>query len=257
MDVVDLLGDPGGDLAGERHHVQPSGDRRRGGGEPLDLLEVVSQRHVGARVLHLHRHRFAGAGQPRPVHLPDRRGRGRARLELGEVGAPVRPEFGAQHTVHPRGGHRGSGVLQRGQPGPEWGGELLRQHRLHHRQHLAELHRPALELAQHAEQLLGGGAGQVGVHLVGGFAQQPAAGADGGPSGGAQRDAQQPGGAPQRSLREYCVVTGRKVLVGAVHVVQCALRLVRPPRADTRTGGAPASRWCAACGRCPARGCGR
>lgn len=50
----------------------------------------------------------------------------------------------------------GSGLLQPGQRGAVRPGDLRRQRRLEDREHLAELHRPALELAEHREQLLGG-----------------------------------------------------------------------------------------------------
>ena len=60
-------------------------------------------------------------------------------------------------------GNGGRGLLQLGQGGAVGRGQLLGQGRLEHRQGLAELHRAALEVAQDAEDLLGGALLQLGV----------------------------------------------------------------------------------------------
>ena len=91
----------------------------------------------------------------RPVHLPDR-GRGRREVvERPEPLPPARPEVLGQHAVHRAGRHRRRGVLQLGQRRAVGPGQLLGQRGLEDRQGLAELHRPALELAQDLEHLLG------------------------------------------------------------------------------------------------------
>ena len=67
-----------------------------------------------------------------------------------------RPKASAQHPVHRRRGHRRGGLLQLGQRGAVRTGHLLGEGRLEDAHRLAELHRAALELAEHPEHLLGG-----------------------------------------------------------------------------------------------------
>jgi hypothetical protein len=75
--------------------------------------------------------------------------------EVNDV-PPVVPEVGGEHPVHRGGRQRRRGLLQPGQRRPVGAGQLGRQRRLEDRQRLAELHRPALELAEHPEDLVGG-----------------------------------------------------------------------------------------------------
>ena len=67
---------------------------------------------------------------------------------------PLLAQARGDHLRDGAGRHRRGGVLQLRQRGPVRCGQLLRQRRLEHRQRLAELHRAALELTEHAEQLL-------------------------------------------------------------------------------------------------------
>ena len=69
---------------------------------------------------------------------------------------PLPPELPGQHLVHGPRGHRRGGLLQLRQRLPVGARDLLGQRRLEDRHRLAELHRAALELAQHPEDLLGG-----------------------------------------------------------------------------------------------------
>lgn len=206
--IVDLLGDPGGHLARDGDHVDPAGQRRDHRGQPFDLTQVRAQCPVGARVLDLDRDRFA-AGQHAAVHLPDGRRRGRSQVEPGEPVAPAGTQFAAQHRLHPGRRQRGSAVLQLRQVLPVGPGQLLGQERLEQAEHLAELHRPALELTQDAEQLLRGGLPQVGVHHPGIGTQHPAAQADRLPLRRPQRQGEHPGGPGQRGGRQRPVLLGR------------------------------------------------
>jgi len=65
--------------------------------------------------------------------------------------------------------------LQPGQGLAVGGGGVLGQRGLEDRQRLPELHRTALELAQHGEQLLGGAGSQLSVDRLGGLAGDPLA----------------------------------------------------------------------------------
>ena len=89
------------------------------------------------------------------VHLADRGRRGGRVAELGEEVAPVLAQFSGQHLVHGAGRQRRRGLLQLGQRGPVRSRDLRRKRRLEDGQRLAQLHGAALELAQHAEDLLG------------------------------------------------------------------------------------------------------
>nr|BFE68024.1 hypothetical protein GCM10020092_013250 [Actinoplanes digitatis] len=111
----------------------------------------------------------------RAVHLADARGGGRAVVELGEQLPPVRTELLGQRLVHARHRHRRRGLLKLGQRLP-----VRRRHRLGHRgledrQGLPELHRAALELAQDAEELIGGALLDLGGDDIRGDAGHPLA----------------------------------------------------------------------------------
>jgi hypothetical protein len=68
----------------------------------------------------------------------------------------LEPSSIGEHLVHAGRRQRRRRGLQLGQRGAVRAGELLRQRRLEDGQRLPHLHGAALELAQHAEQLLGG-----------------------------------------------------------------------------------------------------
>ncbi|SLH40852.1 Uncharacterised protein [Mycobacteroides abscessus subsp. abscessus] len=66
--------------------------------------------------------------------------------------------------------------------------EFLGHRSFHHAQRLAELHRTALELTEHGEQLLGGLLVELSVDLGPIATGQPPAEADGGSSGDTERN---------------------------------------------------------------------
>src|SRR5687768_4374043 len=110
--------------------------------------------------------------------------------------------------------HRRSRVLQRGQVLAVGRGDLLRQRGLQDAQGLAELHRPALELAERAEELLGRALLHVGQHGVGGLAPEAPAQAHGLASGVAQRQRRQAcraGGGLARELGHGLIVPCRTI----------------------------------------------
>jgi hypothetical protein len=122
---------------------------------PAELSEVADQRLARTRVLDLDGH-VPAVLPDRAVHLADRRGRDRRVVERDELRAPVLAEVAGQHPVHAAGGHRRCGLLQlcqRRTVGPR---QLRRQRGLEDGQRLPELHRAALELAEHTEDLVGG-----------------------------------------------------------------------------------------------------
>ena len=104
-----------------------------------------------------------------------------------------RPNCSASIQCTSAGGHRRCGGLQLDQRLAERRGVLVRDGRLEHAQRLAELHGPALELAEHREQLLGALGHQLGGDLVAVATGQPASPAGRGPSGHAERQAGQLG----------------------------------------------------------------
>ena len=153
-----------------RPGIQPADDP----GHPGDLVEVADQRLAGPRVLDLDRD-LAAVVPHRPVHLADRGGRGRGVVEGRELAAAsAGPSSSAQHLVHGRGRHRRRGVLQLGQRRAVRAGQLLGQRRLEDRHGLAELHGPALELAEHLEELLGGAGLDLGGDQLGRAGRRPA-----------------------------------------------------------------------------------
>ena len=87
-------------------------------------------------------------------------------VERGEPLAPLGAQLRVEHPVHLGGGQRRGLPLQFGQRLAVRLAVLLGDRGLHHRQRLADLHRAALELTEHGEQLLGGLVHQLGVDLV-------------------------------------------------------------------------------------------
>jgi len=127
--------------------------------------------------LHLDGH-GAAVCPHRPVDLADRCGCSRLVLEGSEAFAPVGAELAGQHGMHGAGGERRCGLLQPGEGLAVGTGEVLRQRRLEDRHGLAELHRPALELAEHPEQLLSGAGLDLRRHDLRGPAPDPLAQTD-------------------------------------------------------------------------------
>ena len=197
--VVELVGGAGLQLGHERLDVEPGEDGGDAAGEPGDLAQVAHQRLAGAGVLHLDRDLALLARRvvepPAAVDLTDGGGgRGRA-VEPHQALGPVGAEVGGELLAHGRGRHRRCGVLERGEVLAVGGGDVLGQRGLEDAQRLAELHRPALELAQGAEELLGRALLHLGEHRLRGPAAQPLAEAHGLSSGVAQREGCEPGGA--------------------------------------------------------------
>ena len=159
--------------------------------ESGELLEVGHQRVAGAGVLHLDRH-LAAVVPATLVHLADGRGGGRSAVEPDQPLLPVGAEVAREDVAHRLRRHRRRGVLEPGQLLAVGAGDLLGQRGLEHRQRLAELHRPALELAERAEQLLGGALLDLAHHRSAGFAAEPPAEPDRAPPGVAQRQRREP-----------------------------------------------------------------
>jgi hypothetical protein len=108
-------------------------------------------------------------------------------VELREPLAPPSAELLGEHRVDGAHRHRRRLLLELGQRLAVRGGHLLGDGGLEHRERLAELHRPALELTEDREQLLRRPLLQLGGHRVGGASGEPLAesqrGAPGGPQG--------------------------------------------------------------------------
>jgi hypothetical protein len=153
--VVQLLLDPGLQLLDERLDLDAGHHRPDRPGEAGQLAQVGAQRVAGAGVLHLDGD-VAPVVPAAPVDLADRRGGGRPAVQPDEPLAPVAAEVALERVTHELGGHRRGGVLQPGElvaVGPD---QLVGERGLEHGHRLPELHRPALELAERAEQLFGG-----------------------------------------------------------------------------------------------------
>ena len=111
----------------------------------------------------------------RPVHLADRGRRGRLVVELAGTRAPVRAQLLGQHRCTVAAGSGGADSCSLVSAARYGAGDLLGQRRLEDRQRLAELHRAALELAEHLEELLGGALLDLGGDDLGGCAADPLA----------------------------------------------------------------------------------
>ena len=119
------------------------------------LVEVGPECVARAGVLDLYGD-VAAVAPDRPVHLADRGGRRRDVVELAEPPPPVPTRTPAEHAVDDFGRHRRRRLLELGERRAVRPGEFLGQRCLEDRHRLPELHRAALELAEHAEDLLGG-----------------------------------------------------------------------------------------------------
>ena len=175
--IVELFGDPGLQLGDQRLDVEAGHEHPDEAAHPADLVEVGEQRLAGTGILHLDGH-GAPVHPDRPVHLADRCGGSGLVLERPEPGAPAGTELAGEHGMHGAGRQRRRGLLQPGECLAVRTGEVLRQGGLEDRHGLAELHRPALELAEHPEQLLGGAGLDLGRHDLRGSATEPLAQTD-------------------------------------------------------------------------------
>ena len=162
--VVELLAHPFLEFGQQRLDVQARGQPTEEARHSAELDEVGHQRRARARVLDLDGD-LAAVRPDRAVHLSDAGGRGRHVVELAKALGPGLAELLVEYAVHDRDVHRRGRFLQAGQRCSIGRGRFLGQGRLEDRQGLAELHRPALELAQHLEQLFGRAALQLGGDL--------------------------------------------------------------------------------------------
>ncbi len=153
--VVELVGGPRLELLDQRLHLDARDQRPDRAGEPGELSEIGVQGLPGAGVLHLDRD-LTPVAPAAAVHLADAGGGRRPAVEPDQVVLPGRAEVERDLVADRLGRHRGSGVLEPGELRAVRRGELVGEGGLEHRHRLPELHRPALELAQGAEQLLGG-----------------------------------------------------------------------------------------------------
>ena len=136
------------------------------------------------------------------VDLADAGRGGRAAVEPDQVVGPVGPEVGGQLVAHRLGRHRRRVVLQAGEVLPVGRHQLVGQGGLEHAQRLAELHRPALELAERLEELLGRALLHLGEHRVRRGAAQPPPEAHRRTSCVAQRQGGEAGAAGEGLARE-------------------------------------------------------
>ncbi len=153
--VVELVVGAGLELGDQRLHVDPGRHRPEGAGEAGELPQVAAEGVTGAGVLDLDRD-LTVVGPATQVHLADRGGRGGSAVEPDQLVPPVGTEVGGDLVAHGLRRHRWSGVLQPRQLGPVRRPQLVGERGLEHRHRLAELHGAALELAEGAEELLGG-----------------------------------------------------------------------------------------------------
>ena len=153
--VVELLDGPCLHLGDQGTDVETRHQRSETAGHPAELAQVGGHGLGRAGVLHLDGD-LAPVGPAPAVHLPDRGGRGGLGVEPDQVVLPVRPQLAGEDLAHRHGGHRRRGVLEPGQVLAVRRRDLVGQGRLEDRHRLAELHRPALEVSQRAEELLGG-----------------------------------------------------------------------------------------------------
>ena len=147
------------------------GKRRDPAAEPGELAQVGHQRLAGAGVLHLDCHVAPSCHRPLCT-CPIRRGGRPAAIETS-WSCQSAPRLVAiwSRTVWSASAARSPAA---GQLFAIRRGERLGQRGLEHAQGLAELHRPALELAERAEELLGRPLLDLAQHVRRGAAQPPA-----------------------------------------------------------------------------------
>src|SRR5690606_28410800 len=107
-----------------------------------------------------------------------------------------------EYGVDGAGRHRRGRLLELGQRRAIGARDLLRKSRLEDRQGLAELHRAALELAEHLEELLGGALLKLAADKFRGLAHDPLAESPRRPPGEAERERGQLGGPGDRLARK-------------------------------------------------------
>ncbi len=184
--VVELLQQPLAQLDGELLDVEVRLQHFEQRRDPRQLAQVRAQRVARAGVLDLDGH-LAPVVPHRPVHLADARRRGRGVVEGREPLAPLGPDLPLEHPVDAGGRQRRRRVLELRQRLPVGGGQVLGERRLEDRQRLAQLHRAALELPEHAEQVFGGPSLRLLAEDLVRQARDPLAETDGRASGQAQR----------------------------------------------------------------------
>ena len=149
--VVELARDGAGELVHQLHRVHEL--------EALDaalhdLADLAQQRDVGLDLtagvgtLHLHGHRAAGV-QLGQVHLADRGGRHRHRVEGGEQVADLAVQLLADHLLHLLVGEGRDRVLQQAQLADDLGRHQVGADR----EQLAELDEGRAQLVQHLAQV--------------------------------------------------------------------------------------------------------
>ena len=156
LPVVDLGHHPGAQLGEESARVQAGGGDPHQRDEPLELAQVGGERVARPRVLHLHRDRRGRRARSPRCTWPMLAAAAGSSSNSAKLVSPVPSELVGEHPVDHARRHRRGGFLEPGQRLAVRAGELLGQRGLHRRHPLPDLHRAALELAQHREQLLGG-----------------------------------------------------------------------------------------------------
>ena len=198
--VVQLLLDPLGELGEQRLEVHAGDPRGHHPGQPRGVRQVGHERLVRPWVLDLHRDRPAVLPDG-PVHLADARRRGGLVVERLELAPPLLAEVVDQHGVHLLGGQCGGLLLQLRQGRAVRRCHVLGQGRLEDAHRLADLHRPALELPEDAEHLLGGARLELGRDGFGRGAPDPLADSEGCPAGVPDRQGRHLGAAGQGAHR--------------------------------------------------------
>ncbi len=199
--VVELVLRAGLELLHQRPDLDAGDQRADRAGEPGELTEVGLEGLAGSGVLHLHRD-VAAVTPAALVHLADARGRGRAAVEPDQVVPPVGTQVLLDLVAHRLRRHRRRGVLEPGQLRAVRRDHLVRQRGLEDRHRLAELHRPALELAERAEQLLGRPLLDLAHHRLGAPPAQPLAEPDRAAAGVPQGQRRKPRGPRDGLARE-------------------------------------------------------
>ena len=188
--VVELLGDPVAQLVEQRLDVEAGHQHAEQPAEPAELGEVAEQGLARARVLDLDGDRRGRRARPPGAPGRSRRRPRACRRRLRTSPASPAPSSSASTRCTVPAGSGGAdscSLVSVARYGP---GELRRQRRLEDRQRLAELHRPALELAEHLEDLLGGALLDLLRDDLGGAPADPLADPERGAAGEPQR---QPG----------------------------------------------------------------